>query len=104
MTGKDLLLILGEINPQYYEEGEYQTIGDETHPRPAVRTLLIAALIALILAVPGQIFQKRFQHRPDLLTVKFLLLPSVRDAAFHFLGQLHHLSISSGSQIPIHPV
>ena len=53
MTGKDLLLILGEINPQYYEEGEYQTIGDETHPRPAVRTLLIAALIALILAVPG---------------------------------------------------
>ena len=53
MTGKDLLLILGEINPQYYEEGEYQTIGDETHLRPAVRTLLIAALIALILAVPG---------------------------------------------------
>ena len=53
MTGKDLLLILGEINPKYYEEGEYQTIGDETHPRPAVRTLLIAALIALILAVPG---------------------------------------------------
>lgn len=53
MTGKDLLLILGEINPQYYEEGEYQTIGDETHPRPAVKTLLIAALIALILAVPG---------------------------------------------------
>ena len=53
MTGKDLLLILGEINPKYYEEGEYQTIGDETHPRPAVRTLLITALIALILAVPG---------------------------------------------------
>ena len=53
MTGKDLLLILGEINPKYYEEGEYQTIGDEKHPRPVMRTLLIAALIALILAVPG---------------------------------------------------
>ena len=53
MTGKDLLMILGGINPKYYEEGEYQTIGDEKHPRPVVRTLLIAALIALILAVPG---------------------------------------------------
>lgn len=53
MTGKDLLLILGEINPKYYEEGEYQTVGDEKHPRPVMRTLLIAALIALILAIPG---------------------------------------------------
>lgn len=53
MTGKDLLLILGEINPKYYEEGEYQTVGDEKHPRPVMKTLLIAALIALILAVPG---------------------------------------------------
>lgn len=53
MTGKDLLLMLGDINPKYYEEGEYRTIGDEKHPRPVVRTLLIAALIALILAVPG---------------------------------------------------
>ena len=51
MTGKDLLIALGDISQKYYDEAEKDTItqGRKTLRRP----LLIAAVIALMLLLVG---------------------------------------------------
>lgn len=52
MNGKDLLEVLGDIDPRYYDEAENDTI--VTARRPSVRrTLLIAAVVALMLLLVG---------------------------------------------------
>ena len=52
MTGKELLIALGDIGPQYYEEAEKETIPASGYPSFR-RTLLIAAVIALTALLVG---------------------------------------------------
>lgn len=51
MTGKDLLIGLGDISPKYYEEAEKETIASKH--RTFRRPLLIAAVIALTALLVG---------------------------------------------------
>lgn len=51
MTGKDLLIGLGDISPKYYEEAEKETIASKH--RTLRRPLLIAAVIALTALLVG---------------------------------------------------
>lgn len=53
MTGKDLLLGLGDISPKYYDEAEKDTIVSETKHRTLRRPLLIAAIIAMMILLVG---------------------------------------------------
>ena len=53
MNGKDLLIGLGNISPKYYDEAENDTIVSETRHITLRRTLLIAAIIAMMLLLVG---------------------------------------------------
>lgn len=53
MTGKDLLVGLGNISPKYYEEAEKDTIGMPAGRKGFRRPLLIAAVIALSVLLVG---------------------------------------------------
>lgn len=53
MTGKELLIALGDINPKYYEEAEQEGIATEISHRGLRRPLLIAAMIALMALLVG---------------------------------------------------
>ena len=53
MTGKDLLIELGNINPQYYDEAERGLICAEKSRRTLRRPLLIAAIVAIMLLLVG---------------------------------------------------
>ena len=53
MTGKDLLIELGNINPQYYDEAERGLICAEKSRRTLRRPLLIAAIVAITLLLVG---------------------------------------------------
>lgn len=53
MTGKDLLLALGDISPKYYEEAENEPFTASHSGRSLRRSLLIAAAIALALLLVG---------------------------------------------------
>ena len=51
MTGKELLLYLGDIDPKFYEEAENRT--PISRHRTLRRPLLVAALIALTVMLVG---------------------------------------------------
>ncbi len=53
MTGKDLLMELGNISRKYYEEAENDTIASAQGHKPLRKPLLIAAVIALTLLLAG---------------------------------------------------
>lgn len=53
MTGKDLLIGMGDISPKYYDEAERDTIVSGTRHRTLRRPLLIAAIIALTALLVG---------------------------------------------------
>lgn len=53
MTGKDLLIGLGEISLKYYDEAENDTIASGQSHKVRPRPLLIAAVIALTLLLAG---------------------------------------------------
>lgn len=53
MTGKDLLIGLGEISLRYYDEAENDTIASGQSHKVRPRPLLIAAVIALTLLLAG---------------------------------------------------
>ena len=53
MTGKDLLMGLGNISPKYYEEAENGTLIEPNRHITFRRPLLIAAMIALMLLLVG---------------------------------------------------
>ena len=53
MTGKDLLIALGNIGPQYYKEAENETISRENARMGFRRPLLIAAMVALTALLVG---------------------------------------------------
>lgn len=53
MTGKDLLLGLGNISTKYYDEAEMDTIAAPRKPLTLRRPLLVAAIIALTLLLVG---------------------------------------------------
>ena len=53
MTGKELLIALGDINPKYYEEAEQEGLATEISHRGIHRPLLIAAIIALTALLVG---------------------------------------------------
>lgn len=52
MTGKELLICLGDIDPKYYDEAENGSPATG-HPRHLRRPLLVAALIALTVMLVG---------------------------------------------------
>ncbi len=53
MTGKDLLIGLGDVGHKYYEEAEKETIAGKQKRRTFKRTLLVAAVIALTALLVG---------------------------------------------------
>jgi len=53
MTGKDLLIDLGSIRPKYYDEAENGTMVQAKAHRSLRRSLLVAAIIALLLLLLG---------------------------------------------------
>ena len=53
MTGKDLLMGMGNISQKYYEEAENDTIAAPRKYRTSKRPLLVAAIIALTLLLVG---------------------------------------------------
>ena len=53
MTGKDLLIALGDVSHKYYEEAENDTIVSSQGHKTFRRPLLIAAVIALTLLLVG---------------------------------------------------
>lgn len=53
MTGKDLLIGLGDIGHKYYEEAEKDTVSTKQRPRGLRRPMLVAAMIGLALLLVG---------------------------------------------------
>lgn len=53
MTGKDLLVVLGDVSHRYYDEAENDTIASSQGYKTLRRPLLIAAVIALIALLVG---------------------------------------------------
>lgn len=53
MNGKELLIAFGDINPRYYEEAEKETIAPAGKTRNLRRTLLVAAIVAMMLVLVG---------------------------------------------------
>lgn len=53
MTGKDLLITLGDISQKYYEEAEKDTIASPQKRKILRKPLLVAAVIALTLLLAG---------------------------------------------------
>lgn len=53
MTGKDLLIVLGDISLRYYDEAEYDTLDSIGKPKLLRRPLLVAAVVALMLLLVG---------------------------------------------------
>lgn len=53
MSGKDLLINLGNISPKYYEEAETETFVEPGTQKTLKRPLLVAAIIALMLLLLG---------------------------------------------------
>ena len=53
MNGKDLLVGLGNISPEYYDEAENDTITQVKAHRTLRKPLLVAAIIALLLMLVG---------------------------------------------------
>lgn len=53
MTGKDLLIALGDISQKYYDEGENGTIASPQSRKILRKPLLVAAVIALTLLLAG---------------------------------------------------
>ena len=53
MNGKDLLTAFGNINPQYYEEAEKDTLSSGPARRTLRKPLLVAAIVALSLLLVG---------------------------------------------------
>lgn len=53
MTGKDLLIALGDINRKYYDEAENDTISSAQSHKILRKPLLVAAVIALTLLLAG---------------------------------------------------
>jgi len=53
MTGKDLLIVLGDISHKYYNEAEMETVAAVSTRKSIRRSMLIAAVIALTLLLVG---------------------------------------------------
>ncbi|MGM9589124.1 MAG: hypothetical protein ACI3V0_02995 [Faecousia sp.] len=53
MTGKELLVALGDVSHKYYDEAENDTIGSSQRHQSLRRSLLIAAVISLTLLLVG---------------------------------------------------
>lgn len=103
MTGKDLLIGIGNISHKYYDEAENDVIAAPQSPRVLRRPLLVAAIVALTLLLVGCAFTYilRMQHMKIGNRIVIQAVPNVAGSSEETMEvQLEVLSLQGMQDSP----